>query len=88
MVPLDASVETAAFIVVGLTVVLTGWCRYQINGRRFRRRTMTGAQRFSSYGSAVFTQLWEGLVMSVATILMWLALLGGAALAIILFKFG
>jgi hypothetical protein len=88
MVPVDASVETAAFIVVGLTVVLTGWCQYQIKGRRFRRRTMTGAQRFLSYGSAVFTQLWEGLVMSVATILMWLALLGGAALAIILFKFG
>lgn len=88
MVPLDASVATAAFIVVGLTVVLTGWCRYQINGRRFRRRTMTGAQRFPSYGSAVFTQLWEGLVMSVATVLMWLAFLAGAALAIILFKFG
>jgi hypothetical protein len=83
---LDGPTAAAGCVVVGLTVLLSGWCRYQINGRRFRRRTITGAERFPSYGSAVFVRLWEGLVMSVATVLMWLAALGGAVLAVMLYR--
>jgi hypothetical protein len=79
---MDGSVATAGYVVVALTLLLGGWCRYQINGRRFRRRTITGAQRFRTYGSAVLTQLWEGLAFGFATLFMGLALLGAIVLTV------
>jgi hypothetical protein len=82
---LDGSVVTAGYLVVVLTVMLGGWCRYQINGRRFRRRTITGAQRFKTYGSAVVTVLWEGIVSSIATLFIGLAAVGGIVLTVMVY---
>lgn len=85
MPALDASVAAAGYVVVVLTLILCGWCRYQINGRRFRRRTSTGAQRFRTYGSAVLTTLWEGIVGSIATVCIWIAVLGGILLTLVVY---
>lgn len=71
----------AAYIAIAVVLIVGGWCRFQINARRFRRRTIGGAQRFPSYGAAVFTQFWEGLVMSVANLAIVAAVLVGAGLA-------
>lgn len=85
---MDGSVIAAAYIVLGLGVLLAGWCRFQINSRRFRRRTIGGGQRFPSYGSAVFTQLWEGLVMTAATVYIGVAVLVGLGLtALIVYEY-
>ncbi len=81
----DASGAIAGYTGVALTIVLCGWCRFQVNRRRFRRRTIAGAQRFNSYGSAVATQLWEGLLMSFATAFMGIAVLCGIALTVALY---
>ena len=78
----------AASIVIASVLALGGWCRFQINGRRFRRRTIGGGQQFPSYTSAVFTQLWERLLMSFATLLMIGAILCGLGLAMWMVKYG
>jgi hypothetical protein len=83
----DDSVIVSAYIVLGLGVVLAGWCRFQINARRFRRRTIGGGQRFHSYGSAVFTQLWEGLVMTLATVYIGVSVLIGLGFAVLVYEY-
>jgi hypothetical protein len=88
MRPIDVAEAVGAYVVLGLVLLLTGWCRYQINGRRFRRRTIGGGQRFPSYGAAVVTQLWEGLVMSFSTIFMAAALISAIGLGIMLYRYG
>jgi hypothetical protein len=85
---MDLGEVVGAYIVIGLVLLLTGWCRFQINGRRFRRRTIGGDQRFPSYGAAVVTQLWEGLVMSFSTIFMAAAVISAIGLGIMLYRYG
>jgi ABC-type phosphate/phosphonate transport system permease subunit len=84
---IDVGEAVGAYIVIALVLVLTGWCRFQINGRRFRRRTIGGGQRFPSYGAAVITQLWEGLVMSFASVFMGAAVIMAIGLAVLLYRY-
>ena len=77
----------AVYLAIAVGLVIAGWGRFQINGRRFRRRTIGGGQRFPSYGSAVFTQLWEAVAMSAANLMILAALLIGVLLAIWLVRF-
>jgi hypothetical protein len=86
--PIDVPEAIAAYVVIALTLFLGGWCRFQINARRFRRRTIGGGQRFPSYGAAVLTRLWEGVVMSCATIFMFSAILVGLGLAAWMVRYG
>lgn len=86
MAPIDKSAATAGYLVIALAIALCGWIRFQINGRRFRRRTIGGGQRFPTYGTAVLARLWEGLVMSLATALMAAAALGAIGLTMILYS--
>ena len=88
MIPIDRSVALAAFLGIGLALLLGAWCRFQINGRRFRRRTIGGGQRFASYSAAVFTQAWEGLAMGLATLLMAFAAVGAIWLVVIVYRSG
>lgn len=88
MTPIDRPTAFAALLAIGLTLVLGAWCRFQINGRRFRRRTIGGGQRFPSYRAAVFTQAWEGLTMGLAKLLMGLAAVGAIWLIVILYRSG
>jgi hypothetical protein len=73
---------------ITLALVMGAWYRFQINARRFRRRTIGGGQRFPTYATAVFTQLWEGIVIWGATLLMAAAAVGGLWLAIAHYRFG
>lgn len=88
MPPIAPSTAAGIFITIGLVLLVSSWARFKVNSRRFRRRTIGGGQRFSSYGWAVITQLWEGLVMGLATLSMSIALLSGIGLAVWLWQFG
>jgi hypothetical protein len=83
---IDTPTALGAYTVMGLALILGGWCRFQINGRRFRRRTIGGGERFPTYAASVLTRLWEGLGMSVATLVMAFALFAGAVLTVVLLK--
>jgi hypothetical protein len=84
--PIDRSVTTTGYIAIALTIALAAWIRFWINGRRFRRRTIGGGQRFSTYGTAVFTQLWERVVISLATVLIAAAVLVGIGLTLMIYN--
>jgi hypothetical protein len=84
--PIDKSVTTAGYVAIALTIGLAGWIRFWINGRRFRRRTIGGGQRFATYGTALFTQLWERVVISLATALMAAAILVGIGLSLMIYN--
>jgi ABC-type phosphate/phosphonate transport system permease subunit len=85
---MDLGEAVGAYMAISLVLLFTGWCRFQINGRRFRRRTIGGGQRFPSYGAAVITRLWEGVVMSFASIIMAAALVTAFGLGIVLYHYG
>jgi len=76
----------AVYLAIAVVLVIAGWGRFQINGRRFRRRTIGGGQRFPSYGNAVITRLWESIAISAANLMIVAALLIGVMLAIWLVK--
>ena len=77
----------AAYLAIAVVWLIAGWGRFQINGRRFRRRTIGGGQRFPSYGNAVFTQLWEAVAMSAANLMIVAVFLIGVLLAIGMVRF-
>jgi hypothetical protein len=85
MAPIGRSVVVAGYAAVTLAIVLGGWFRFWINGRRFRRRTIAGLQRFPTYGAAVFIQFWERVVISLATVLMAAAVVAGIGLTMMIY---
>ena len=54
----------------GVVLLIAGcWMRYRVGKRRFNRRTITGAERFRSYGDSLVTRMGEGIVRVVGALL-------------------
>jgi len=60
-----------ALILLSIGIALRLW----VNRRRFYRRGWGGLQHFSSYGKALFTTVFERVLMLLATLLIVAAIL-------------
>lgn len=70
----------STIIIVGVLALTTGVViNYIISKRKFKRRTITGAQVFSSYEKSKLIPSIEGLGRLIA----WLLIIGGIFLIII-----
>ncbi|MFP9097912.1 hypothetical protein ACLI09_02560 [Flavobacterium sp. RHBU_24] len=60
-----------ALILLGIAIAIRLW----VNRRRFYRRGWGGLQHYSSYGKALFTTVFERVLMILATLLILAAIL-------------
>jgi len=59
-----------AILIIGLLFLVIGYLiRYFIGKRKFKRRAVTGLERFKSYNSALTTNFLEGILLVIAKLL-------------------